>query len=130
MPLTIGLVEREALPVCANTVCDEASWLDPVPEDVRISTAEEIAAAAFGLGASELPLGTDVSVASVLATDPACPWMVSSRTRKQAVAQAARDVEWLSVDEDASVFGLAPAAARRLLYPACDVVGMEPDGPV
>lgn len=130
VPLTPELVERDVLPACATVACDEAGWLEAVPEGVRSAMTEEVIAAASGLGAHELPLGTVTSVASVLATDPACPWMVSSRTRKQAVAQAARDVERLSADEDASVSELTSAAARRLLYPACDVVGVEPDGPV
>lgn len=130
LPLTPELVERDALPACAKSLCDEAGWLGAVPEGVRSSMASEIVAAASGLGTSELPMETVTSVASVLATDPACPWMVSSRTRKQAVARAARDVEELSGDEDASVPELASASARRLLYPACDVVGVEPDGPV
>lgn len=130
VPLTPELVKRDALPACAQSICDEAGWLEAVPEGVRSAMAEEVVAASSGLGTSELPMETVMSVASILAADPACPWMVSSRARKQAIARAARDVEELSNDEDTSVPELASAAARRLLYPACDVVGAEPDGPL
>lgn len=81
----VDAVDRDILPTCARILCDDPSWLDVTPPEVRTAMAAQVASAAAGLDA-DLPQQTLVSAACVLAADPASPWMLSARTRKAATA--------------------------------------------
>ena len=50
-PHQVDAIDREVLPACARTLCDNPSWLDVTPPEVRTAMATQVASAAAGLDA-------------------------------------------------------------------------------
>lgn len=134
--LDAEFVSCMVLPRVAEDLCGSPLWLSVCPLDVLRDMAGVILRASAGLGTSELPWDTLLSVSRILAGNPSAPWMTGGERRGRTLGELERNIAGLratcsgdsSRPEDWQ--GLAGAAASRMVLTVCDVCGCSPKGPL